>query len=354
MLYPEVSRCKEAYPIARYLCWAYCADGHKTYPQCDKAPLIGGGDIDIEANHLKAWLRYGIKIGGAKSLADLMCPKRTSDGHGVYRTWYESLKCQCEASTQMFDKVFEAWVCPPSISRVPSTHIERKRKLSALCGQVCPKYGDTMGTLFHLFAWHGMNPRGFKATIMKHCTEERVGAYFKRHPALQGHSGCGKSALTRPIVGCDEAMYDGLLCSAKLPSAHGLTRWRHFTPTMDTDILISPELEKAFNEKCVEETEMSNLCNNTATFDPQHCRWNIESNLPVLCLTHGHNYAKVSDKGSLFNRLDLIKMHGLELPNVTTEHSWMITRETMSTFLTQDDVMELAPAWFKEAYLRQR
>ena len=72
MLYPECNRMKLAFPVSRYLAWGYCADAHKDYSGCDHMPLIGHGDIDLEAKHIKQWLRYAIKFGGAKSLSDLM------------------------------------------------------------------------------------------------------------------------------------------------------------------------------------------------------------------------------------------------------------------------------------------
>ena len=72
VLHPQVSRMKNTFPVARYLAWGYCADGHKDYNGCDHKPRFGIGDIDFEAKHLKPWIRYAIKYTDVKSLSDLI------------------------------------------------------------------------------------------------------------------------------------------------------------------------------------------------------------------------------------------------------------------------------------------
>lgn len=354
-MYPEITRCEHAFSIARYLAFGYCGDGHKTYADVDKTPLFGTGDIDIPSIYVRTWLTHAIEKAGITNINQLLPHQRDEKGvpKDGCRTWFSSIKCRENATVRMFNDLRAVLTAPATTSAEISDHNIRRKKLLAHAGQVCEKYGCTMETLWMYFAWHTINPKGFRDKILHHFASDRTDGDFKRHPALQGASGSGKTLIIRPLLGDHEMEYEGLLVRAETLAASGLTKWGNFFAPINVDCLVTTELEHALNEGYLLEGEIIALWDNTAQFRPAHCNWSIFTKLPVFTMAQFGQYKNVKDKGSLFNRLDNIKLQGGVMPTLTNKHKWMITKETMSTFLATENVMDLAPEWFKAAYTEQ-
>jgi hypothetical protein len=350
---PQVSVAKDPFVFCRYLAFGYCNDGHKTHEDCDKTPLFGGADIDIEDKWLETWLLYEIEWAGARAIADLHPTDRNEDGsRNAGRTWFTSIKCRCKATVRKFDHLRDAVLVPKAASAEASTHDIRYKKIMRLADAV-DNDDEGLQRLYDILAWHLVDPAALQKKLLRHLTCDRnaEGAdWAKRHLCFTGPSGSGKTSLTGPLVG-SERQRESLLVSAMLPEAHGLTKWAHMQCPGDTDILVTPELAKALGAdsgskaQSLTPSELIALFDDPEKFKPAHAAWRIRTKLPVLCNTQKRPTVG-DDKASIYNRLDIIKLNGGELPSITCKGKWFVSAAAMSRFLKYPVEMTM-PTWFK-------
>lgn len=355
---PQVSRMDDSWSVLRYLAFGYCADGHKTYEGVDKTPVFGLGELDMKQKHLRSFISYSIEKAGHRLLNDMKCPIINEHGLGKYPTWFTRIRERVYVTEQMFNDVKRVCLAPMSCGD-PSTAERRINKLL--------QYSDvprervhtlTLKTLFCILGWHSINACWFKASVLAHLGHNSG----KEQLAFVGESSCGKSCLSRPLVGDNDMHYEGLLKCSMLPTAAGLTRWSKFRGSKDTDCLMSPELQKAFKDETLNESEFISLCDDPVGFEPAHCEWPIVSNIPMLINAQSMNFGKdkVTDYGSLKNRLKVVRLDGGELPVITSPidptclHPWFISKEAMSVFLgmSDEEIVSYDPT-YKKMYLFQ-
>ena len=313
MLYPEVSRMKHTFPVARYLAWGYCADGHKNYDGCDHTPQIGLGDIDFEAKHLKAWLRYAIKIGGVTKLSNLMSKSRI-----CHRTWYESFTCQAEASTIMFNRVYEACVPDPHIDLPMSTPAVRRAKLLAHVDEPLDEVGIFI--LYLIMAHHRLDPELVRKMWLEFMVRENTAS--NTSICFVGRSKSGKSRIIEGF----EQLLNGRSYDIQKNTAYSYRGFNDKT----LDFCYINELRDKLRDGSITPGEVGDYWEDTGKFNQFEYCDECPSHLPFLSNSQSmHLESKSGDSTSMqpvYTRINPIFMSGGPLPkDVTWKHGWKVT-----------------------------
>lgn len=353
---PQVSLAKSAFPAARYLAFGFCNDQHKTHADCDKTPLFGGADIDIEEKYLEDWLLYEIEWAGAREMGDLYPKERNADGSRKvgHRTWFSSIRCRARITIKKFETLRDAILVPPAgEDAVATTPTIRRAKLFQYADEPFEERG--MSRLYEICAYHNIHPETLQSHIIQQLSGDRTqqegASWTKKHLAFVGQSGCGKSAFAGPLVG-SERQTESLLKTMDLPESKSTKKWAAFAYRIDTDVLMAKELERLLGigtrgQAPMDQIELTGLWNCTLAWselaDPWR-RFNFVDSLPIIGLCQ-ETPRPSADPDSITNRLDIIDFKGGPLPDISCKGRWWISRPVMSHFLKYP-IAQTMPEWF--------